>query len=708
MTPKALKVALKELPKGSNAYDQAYEEAMGRIEAQPKDRQDLAKQSLMWISCAKRQLKTLELRQALAIEIERLELDEDNLPDFEDIVSVCAGLVTVDEESDIIRLVHYTTQEYFERTWVDWFPTASEDLGRACVTYLLLLQEEYPDPFIIATRPARVWQNIALRSNIGTYSLFGYASEFWGLHVQNTLAEQDGFLLELLEDEKHIWKVLPRQSEIAFRPPTRAIHVVAYFGLNTTMSLLSPGPSGDAWTKDGNGRTAMMFAATSGQVDVVRVLVKVGVQYVNSRDDFGDSALSLAVRSENFTVAAELLRVEGVEVNVISLTGSTSLLLASHHGNLSIVKQLLLRGAEVDLRHRQDHRTPLHVAADGGFEAIVKQFLDAGARIDSRDKDGVTPLMLAASEGHEAIVKELVRAGAHVDATDHVGCTTLFMAARQHRASIVEFLLASRGAVGPRSDSDDETLSLASGNGILVTVKRMFKNDRSPDTFFPLILAATNGDFGVILQILQNGADLQAKCENGLPSLLSAVLERLEDIFLEVIQSGDSIDERIPEGSTPLVLAAAFGLEKAMGMLLAMGADPNAMDSSGETPLAYAASEGRVELVKQLLAIGADIDAESDEGETPLLVATCSAHSELENLLAMPRDSLRNPSDIETAWAYIKIVEHHKARRAKLTGCLTTVETLLAAGAKTTAEIERHWAVRSARECRSQLEANDD
>ena len=31
------------------------------------------------------------------------------------LVSVCAGLVTIDRESNIIRLVHYTTEEFFER-----------------------------------------------------------------------------------------------------------------------------------------------------------------------------------------------------------------------------------------------------------------------------------------------------------------------------------------------------------------------------------------------------------------------------------------------------------------------------------------------------------------------------------------------------------------------------------------------------------------
>jgi hypothetical protein len=51
------------------------------------------------------------------MELDETELDETNLPEIEDMISVCADLVTVDGESNIIRLVHYTTQEFFERTW---------------------------------------------------------------------------------------------------------------------------------------------------------------------------------------------------------------------------------------------------------------------------------------------------------------------------------------------------------------------------------------------------------------------------------------------------------------------------------------------------------------------------------------------------------------------------------------------------------------
>lgn len=121
---------------GSEAYIRAYEEAMERIEGQAADSRKLARQVLSWITCAKRPLTTSELQHALAVEVDKPELDEENLYQVEDMVSVCAGLVTVDEESDIIRLVHYTTQEYFEQTHKKWFPNIETDIATICATYL--------------------------------------------------------------------------------------------------------------------------------------------------------------------------------------------------------------------------------------------------------------------------------------------------------------------------------------------------------------------------------------------------------------------------------------------------------------------------------------------------------------------------------------------------------------------------------------------
>jgi hypothetical protein len=90
------------LATGSGAYDYAYKDAMERINGQVQDQEDLAKQVLLWITCADRPLATTELQHALGVEVGESGLDEENLPEIEDMVSVCAGLVTIDEESGII------------------------------------------------------------------------------------------------------------------------------------------------------------------------------------------------------------------------------------------------------------------------------------------------------------------------------------------------------------------------------------------------------------------------------------------------------------------------------------------------------------------------------------------------------------------------------------------------------------------------------
>jgi hypothetical protein len=91
------------------AYDEAYAEAIKRIDSQLAGKVEVAKKAISWITYAGRPLKTWELCHALAVEPGEEELDQENIVDVEDIVSCCAGLVTVDEESNIIRLVYYTT-----------------------------------------------------------------------------------------------------------------------------------------------------------------------------------------------------------------------------------------------------------------------------------------------------------------------------------------------------------------------------------------------------------------------------------------------------------------------------------------------------------------------------------------------------------------------------------------------------------------------
>ena len=54
------------------------------------------------------------------------------------IVNACAGMIRIDKESDVVGLVHKTTQEYFEKNGINHFPHAHRDITTSCLRYLSL------------------------------------------------------------------------------------------------------------------------------------------------------------------------------------------------------------------------------------------------------------------------------------------------------------------------------------------------------------------------------------------------------------------------------------------------------------------------------------------------------------------------------------------------------------------------------------------
>src|SRR5438034_9255118 len=146
---------------------------MERIGGQVTDQEELAKQVLSWITCAKRPLTTSELQHALAVEVGSSELDEENLPQIEDMISVCAGLVTIDQESNIIRLVHYTTQEYFERFREQIFPNGQKSIAMTCIIYISL--NTFGKGYCTSDH--------SLEARLQRNALFDYAAQNWGIHA---------------------------------------------------------------------------------------------------------------------------------------------------------------------------------------------------------------------------------------------------------------------------------------------------------------------------------------------------------------------------------------------------------------------------------------------------------------------------------------------------------------------------------------------
>jgi len=102
LNARQVRTTLENLPEG---MDNTYDEAMERVERQDDSRKELAKQVLSWITYAVRPLSVEELQHALAVVPDTTNLDPENITDEEILTSVCAGLVVIDGERNVIGLV---------------------------------------------------------------------------------------------------------------------------------------------------------------------------------------------------------------------------------------------------------------------------------------------------------------------------------------------------------------------------------------------------------------------------------------------------------------------------------------------------------------------------------------------------------------------------------------------------------------------------
>jgi ankyrin repeat protein len=394
--------ALENLPK---ELDGTYDEAMQRIGSQDEDDAKLAEKVLSWISYAFRPLTIIEVRHALAAESGDEDFDEEALLDEDVLVSVCAGLVTIDQESNIIRLVHYTTQEYFERIRMNRFPDAQACIATACLAYISF--------DVFAEGYCRSDEEMETRMQ--KYPFLEYAAQHWGDHARGDLEVviKERALNFLKQESKVMCSCqvihLPeyRFSGYSQCLPEHltGLHLAASFGLTKIVRLLLEREGVDADSKDSDGGTPLSRAAFNGHEAVVRLLLEKGAD-ITAKDGRGVTALHLAAATGHEAVMRLLLQ-KGTDVAAKDGRGVTALHLAAANGHEAMVRLLVERGADVAAKDI-DGWTALHFAGYGGHWAAMLLLLEKGADITAKDDRGEIPLLSAAATGHEVVVRLLL------------------------------------------------------------------------------------------------------------------------------------------------------------------------------------------------------------------------------------------------------------------------------------------------------------
>lgn len=168
--------------------------------------------------------------------------------------------------------------------------------------------------------------------------------------------------------------------------------------------LLSKGA--DLKAKDRSGDHALLYAARTADVDVVRVLVEAGIG-VNEPSDGGGPALTAAV-GRPYLPTIDYLIAKGARAGPAALARSADWLDAAR------IKKLLTLGADVNAITSTFRRTPLiHVASsEGSNAATLRLLLENGADPNIADADGETALDWAMHRLDEAKIRVLKEYGA--------------------------------------------------------------------------------------------------------------------------------------------------------------------------------------------------------------------------------------------------------------------------------------------------------
>lgn len=551
-------------------YDMLYEDTMKGIER--SEHAEIAKKALSWVVLARRPLTTSELLHALAVNPGDTARDDDDVRDMDGVVSACAGLLTVDEGSDSVRLMHNTAHEYLtSESGNKALSDAETYITNICITYLSF--GDFEGGFCAT--------DADLEARLSKHPFYRYAARNWGYHA----------------------------SKISLSPSSNS-------GLRIFL--------GSASKTESAGQAMMAIKERSPWAGYSQEVPR------------GVTGLHLAARFGATAIVSDLLaQCETGGCDVRESHQRTPLMWAVAVGNLEMVRMLLGSGADPNLKDK-DGRTPLSLAAENGSTGIVEALLGeerlAMGGDAQKDEVGCLPLSWAARNGHADVVRVLLaRSNLEGGEADNA----LSWAILQDSETVVRLILeAALEKAGPEwgKRMAPKALCWAAGIGRVPMFAYLLSalggdvnclggdvncrggNNRKT----PLMEAALRGHVEMV-------ADPSMSDQRGQTAFCLAAAyghDALVSLLLLHAPTKIGVDGADKGGRTPLSLAAENGHDAIVRTLLGLEGDVvsiDAGDRSRQTPLFWAARGGHSAIVKQLLETGkVDIDAKTVLGQTAL------------------------------------------------------------------------------------------
>jgi len=344
---------------------------------------------------------------------------------------------------------------------------------------------------------------------------------------------------------------------------------------------------------DGNGRTALSWAAGLAYYDVVEALLQHGAE-VESKDHRGWTPLMWACHSESFPCERGPDR-SGAD------SAFTARLLIKHGANPATAAHVFHSRTDIS------SATPLSVAVKRGDTALLEALLSADTELYTIRR-GEPPeslldklLSTAVALDQPRVIKVLVEHGASMvrsgtDSDDNgyaVDKNVLCEAATGGCASAVSALLD----LGADVNATDKGLT-------------------------PLVCAARKGHAAIIRMLVQAGADLERRKPRAKTALYEAAMGGHHAAIKALVAAGADKDVKYID-MTALTRLISLEDQKNLDtstikLLIDLGSDLEAIDELGQTPLSAAALKGNTTVIQMLLDAGANMEHQGLQGRTPL------------------------------------------------------------------------------------------
>ena len=498
MTRKALQEAISELPKTLN---DTYDDALSRINKQNKDEKELAERILSWISYAFRPLNIMELRHALAVVPGEDHFDEANMPDEEDLPSVCAGLIYIEEGSKLVRLAHYTAQDYLESIRDQSFVDARRLVAATCLTYLSYegnrlcssgqhyIYRFSPDGHSIDTmdgfKSCPYANNIVdavetakdvLDGDFETFyhaqdgtplALYQYAAHHWARHIKDRLEKElQPLAMKFILDDRNRQMALGVIRGLWWTTRIKGpLTVAVQYDLRHICRILLQEQAYDFNDYEGEGYRSLLSAAELGRDQIIRLMLhqKDVKALVETDRDFVLTPFAWVAWTGNRAAVRFLLQSVGI-IDANDTTPESGQYSVYRSQKLPEQHDPLIEG----LKSMNISTTIPLIAVLSNIFTLKAALSAPSANIEDRDPTHEkTALHHASQSGRTGIVELLLSNGADVRARDTYGETPLHYAVDSGNVEVVKLLVEAGSELDARNDNGElptEMLRIRAGD----------------------------------------------------------------------------------------------------------------------------------------------------------------------------------------------------------------------------------------------------